>query len=493
MSSSSSFSSLTLVSFFLLLSTLSQAHDTVCIVGAGIGGASVAHFLREYSSPATPNLTIRMFERNVVVGGRMATVNVSGEFFEAGASILHPKNYHAVNYTKLLNLIVNAPSSSDDDSDGFGIWDGEKFIFKTLSFKSKLPFVDRIVSLANSLLLFVRYGFSLVRMDRFVEATVNSFLKYYESSKTRPVFETVDDMLKWAGLYNLTTRTLAEELADAGLAPLLVQELVTVITRINYGQSVSMSGLAGAVSLAGSGGGLWSIKGGNWQMASGLIDRSNVALHLQEEIESISSIGDHYELNSTMGNSYTCDVAVVATPLDELNVQFSPSVSIPKRVLQHTHATMIRGLLNPVYFGVNSVPELPDLIATLEDPNLPFTSISLLKQHARNDITYKIFSRQPLAEALLDSIFSARKETIRINWAAYPHYTAPEVFAPITLDGQHLYYVNAFENAASTMETSAVAAENVARLILSRYFSGVPVSLGILSSGSDGGGVHVDL
>lgn len=36
------------------------------------------------------------------------------------------------------------------------------------------------------------------------------------------------------------------------------------------------------------------------------------------------------------------------------------------------------------------------------------------------------------------------------------------------LDGLHLYYINAFENAASTIETSAVAAENVARLILSR-------------------------
>lgn len=109
-----------------------------------------------------------------------------------------------------------------------------------------------------------------------------------------------------------------------------------------------MSGLAGAVSLAGSGGGLWSIKGGNWQMAAGLIDRSDVVLHLHEEIESISSIGENYELNSTLGNSYTCDIAVVATPLDELNVQFTPSVSIPKRELQHTHATFVRGLLNPV-------------------------------------------------------------------------------------------------------------------------------------------------
>ena len=56
---------------------------------------------------------------------------------------------------------------------------------------------------------------------------------------------------------------------------------------------------------------------------------------------------------------------------------------------------------------------------------------------------------------------SVRKETIRINWAAYPLYHAPEVFAPFILDGRHLYYVNAFENAASTMETSAVAAENI--------------------------------
>lgn len=121
-----------------------------------------------------------------------------------------------------------------------------------------------------------------------------------------------------------------------------------VITRINYGQSVAISGLAGAVSLAGADGGLWSIKGGNWQMASGLIAHSNVELHLHEEIESISFLKKYYELNSTKGKSYKCDVAVVATPLDEVNIQFTPLVSIPKRSLQHTHATFVRGLLNPV-------------------------------------------------------------------------------------------------------------------------------------------------
>lgn len=83
-------------------------------------------------------------------------------------------------------------------------------------------------------------------------------------------------------------------------------------------------------------------------MAAGLISHSDAALHLHEEIESISYLGEHYELNSTEGNSYKCEVAVVATPLDELNIQFNPQISIPERKLQHTHATFVRGLLNPV-------------------------------------------------------------------------------------------------------------------------------------------------
>ncbi|XP_017982372.1 PREDICTED: farnesylcysteine lyase [Theobroma cacao] len=480
MSSKPSFSFLILFIFSLLplifcISTNAPPPPTVCIVGSGIGGSSVAHFLRHYfhPTPTQPNPPIiNIFERRSIVGGRMATVSIGGETFEAGASILHPKNYHALNYTKLLGLKIKPPpSSEDDDSMSFGIWDGKKFVFKTLQVDSKFPVVQKIVSFVNSFYLFFRYGFSLLKMNSFVESTVDSFLKYYERPETRPVFETVDEMLKWAGLYNLTTRTLQDELIDIKLCPLLIEELITVITRINYGQSVYVSGLAGAVSLAGSGGGLWSIEGGNWQMAAGLINSSDVSLHLNEEIQSISYLGEYYELNSTKGNSYSCDITVVATPLDEVNIQFTPSISIPERNLQHTHATFVRGLLNPAYFGLKAVAEIPELVGTLEDPDLPFSSISVLKQHYEKDATYKIFSREPMADALLDSIFSARLHTIRINWGAYPHYEAPEVFAPFILDSQHLYYVNAFENAASTMETSAVAAENVARLILSRYFS----------------------
>lgn len=422
----------------------------------------------------------------------MATVAIGGDTFEAGASILHPKNFHARNFSDLLNLGTSDPSSSESSSFSLGIWDGNRFVFKTLCPETKNPIFVKLASIVNSVMLIWRYGFSLLRMNRFVETAVDKFLKFYESFESRPVFETVDEMLNWAGLYSLTRRTLHEELIDASLSPLLIKELVNVITRINYGQSASISGLAGAVSLAGSGDGLWAIKGGNWQIAAGLINQSDVSLHLNEKIESIVNLGSYYELNSTKGTSYKCEVTVVATPLDESDIHFDPPISISERKLQHTHATFVRGLLNPAYFGMGAVSEIPELVGSIEDPDLPFTSISVLKRYNEEDMTYKIFSRKPMSDALLDNIFSVRNETIHVDWAAYPRYNAPEVFAPFILDGQHLYYVNAFENAASTMETSAVSAENMARLILSRL-SGPGRSLNLKISSTSEQRLHMDL
>lgn len=86
-------------------------------------------------------------------------------------------------------------------------------------------------------------------------------------------------------------------------------------------------------------------------MAAGLLNISDVSLRLNEDIQSVSRIGRHYELNTTKGDSYKCEVTIVATPLDELNVRFDPPISFPQRKLQHTHATFVLGRLNPVSFS----------------------------------------------------------------------------------------------------------------------------------------------
>ncbi|KAL9233357.1 hypothetical protein vseg_008372 [Gypsophila vaccaria] len=500
------FSLLHVITILTAAHSLSSPPTTVCIIGGGISGASLSHFLRKFSAADTSVGTIRVFDRNAVVGGRMATVAFAGDTFEAGASIIHPKNYHTSNFTRFLKLKKrygisdgsDGGDGDDGDGDSLGFWDGERFVFKTMRLGSRFRVVNEAISLINKGRIFWRYGVSLFKMQAFVEDTLNNFLKYYESHDTRPVFHRAEEMLKWSGLYDLTKRTLKEELVDAGLSPLLIDELVTVITRINYGQSTSMSGLAGGVSLAGSGGGLWAVEGGNWQMAAGLINSSDVELHLNEEIQSVSRVETHYELSSSKGNNYNCQVTVLATPLDELDVKFDPPISVPERKMQHTYTTFIRGLLNPAYFGLRKVAQIPDLVGTLENSNIPFSCISVLKRHKDGDATYKMFSRKPLNDTLLDQIYRTRKETLRIDWAAYPHYNPPEAFAPFILDDHHLYYVNAFESAASAMETGAVSAENIARLILTRLSNEVAssssnVKTSVFEVGSGLTDLHSDL
>ena len=152
-----------------------------------------------------------------------------------------------------------------------------------------------------------------------------------------------------------------------------VSSPLQVITRINYGQSMRISGLAGAVSLAGSESGLWAVKGGNWQLAAGLLKTSKATLHLQEGIDSITDAGDYYVLRSNTGSEYNCTVTVVATPLDEVNITFSPAISIPPRKMEHTHATFVRGLLNPVSVS----------IPTLRFLSLPFLVVPSIKVAAK--------------------------------------------------------------------------------------------------------------
>ncbi|KAJ0972076.1 hypothetical protein J5N97_020035 [Dioscorea zingiberensis] len=484
---------------FLSLPTSISTPPRICVIGSGIAGSSLAHFIKHYTC-STPGRTqclddIHIFERRDRPGGRMATVTIGGDVFEAGASIIHPKNLHALRFASLLNLPHKSKPASSDDSDSWvGIWDGDKFIFETLRPPpaSSSSLYRKIHSLLNSLLLFRRYGFSLFKMSAFVKGMLEKFLSYYKELESRPVFTTVEEMLQWSELYELTQRTLQEELENAGLSAHLISELVTVITRINYGQSTGISGLAGAVSLAGSDDGLWSVEGGNWQIAAGLINQSNIFLYLNEEITSISYTGASYSLKSKDGTNHNCEVAVIATPLDELNISFTPPVSIPSRRLQHTFTTFMRGLINPKYFGLKSASEVPDLVGTVEKPDLPFSSISVLKEYTDEEKTYKMFSRSAPSDDLLDQIFSSRKETIRIDWPAYPHFEPPEVFAPIILDGVHLYYINSFENAASTIETGAVAAENVARLIISRLSNSRPDAQTIKIPTNDQKDLHLD-
>ena len=66
--------------FLILAVACAPCHgqSEICIVGSGIGGASVAYFLREYAREAGQ---ISVFEETGKVGGHMAVVEVEGDMF----------------------------------------------------------------------------------------------------------------------------------------------------------------------------------------------------------------------------------------------------------------------------------------------------------------------------------------------------------------------------------------------------------------------------
>lgn len=70
----------------------------LAIIGAGIGGASTSHFLTELFEG---NLEIDIFESNDI-GGRLTTIKVGDNFYEAGGSIIHSRNKYMKDFVKLL-------------------------------------------------------------------------------------------------------------------------------------------------------------------------------------------------------------------------------------------------------------------------------------------------------------------------------------------------------------------------------------------------------
>lgn len=101
----------------------------------------------------------------------------------------------------------------------------------------------------NYIKLIWRYGLiDLYTMNKFVSNTLKNFSNIYKLQEDQQAFNSVPDMLKAMGgneMYEYTQMTTRQTLEKIGLNPLLIDELVTAVMRINYGQDVTLNGFAG--------------------------------------------------------------------------------------------------------------------------------------------------------------------------------------------------------------------------------------------------------
>jgi len=160
------------------------------------------------------------------------------------------------------------------------------------------------------------------------------------------------------------------------------------------------------------------------------------------------------------------DAVIIASPLQYININFDGFPDSKFQYLpeyQTTYTNIIQGALNISYF--NCLGKIPTEILTMENLNIPFSSIALKKEGNTPDSNiYKVFSREKLTSDFLTTVFINGTILREIPWKAYPMLQPTSNFPAFSLDNQGLFYVNAFESAISCMETEMISGYNIAKL-----------------------------
>ncbi|XP_068429860.1 prenylcysteine oxidase 1 [Clinocottus analis] len=460
---------------------LQEQPKRIAVVGAGIGGASTAFYLREEFGAA---VKIDVFEPGAV-GGRLATVKIGEYEYETGGSVIHPLNLHMKHFIEKLGI----PQRKDVPSK-MAIFDG-----KELTFEESDWFI------VNFLRILWQFGFSFLRMHMWVESVMDKFMRIYQYQQYGYSFSSVDRLLHAMGgdsFLNLLNQTLEETMMGQGFSQVFLNNMVAPITRVNYGQSVRINGFVGAVSLAGAAPGLWAVDGGNKRVCTGLLYHSKSEL-ISARVTSISvkvrpskagTTTSFYEVNyvGESGSAHSLyDIVVIATPLHQGKSDitfsgFSPPIPshYPGRYHQ-TVSTLVHGMLNTSYLGTTEPASeftVSDIITTDSNYSIIHSLSSVDPVHipqgykrppASQTKVWKIFSTQPLSQEQLKDVFLSWDSVSETRWLAYPSYRPPQRKTPPFILHNRLYYLNAIEWAASAMEMSALSARNVALLAHHRW------------------------
>ena len=235
-----------------------------------------------------------------------------------------------------------------------------------------------------------------------------------------------------------------------------------------------MHALATSSALAGAGlaGKLFSVGGGNRLVCEGLLREAGVRLHTRSEVAGLSRADSEFTVQLSDGRSSRHDIVLLATPTGPANLELGgvevSDSALRARPFQTTWATFVKGVPRSDYFGVSGTGAVPDTLLTLEDDAIPFSSLGFVGASPEGLPIYKFFSREPLKESLVDEIFPGHEAVEQIRWQAYPVLRPSDDLPPFRLT-EGLYWVNAMEFAVSTMETEAVAARNVANLVIEEH------------------------
>ncbi|RWS32034.1 Prenylcysteine oxidase-like protein [Leptotrombidium deliense] len=432
----------------------------IAVIGGGTGGSAVAYFLHEQSNGKH---SVDVFEKTNRIGGRVRSKPFEQNFYEIGASIIHSKNEYATKFAKQFGL----KEKSAIDPGTFAITNGPEFVF-----------VESKCSLITYLRLLRILKLDVIKIPMFVNKMLTDFSWIYFLQKENKTFNQLDEFLAALNIEfpSLIEQNLVDYLEkEVGIRDETVKQFVQAITLVNYGQSTGdLHAFVGAVAVAGSGGSLWSVDGGNQRIAENLVRASKANVMFENIVTKISLLknGSYKVETKRDSKPLVYDAIVLATPLLNNEIQFIDFPadvenyinSIQELKYHRTVATLVAGRLNQ-----NFTKNIADDIITC-DPTSFFYSCSKLSPvnpYPSSHDVHKVFSREPLTKQQLSTLFEEIKEVDVTDWMAYPHYNSLKQLKMLPKFKMHsgLFHVNAIEWAASAIEMSIIGAKNAALLV----------------------------
>lgn len=451
----------------------------IAVIGAGAAGVGAAWQLREQLGDEAD---ITVFEKKPHAGGRAWTVEFAGTTVEIGGSILHSTGQYTRQWQQLVGAKEGESGLSIDGKD-------ETYAFWT---RNGFPVWARtsLVSLGLAIVRHAGIRSSLILVRQAIR-NADAWNGIYDLQRQGRVFETPEEIVKALGLEAATSMSLGEALRRAGANERLIKDIAEPIVHNMYNQGEGIEAFAGEVGLAGAGlagGYLYCIDGGNWSLLHRTLEHLGARTRYNTTVVGVDrAVGPdgtgftvEYRENDADRPAVArerFDLVVLAAPIALANIPITDEgtpLQVPALPYQKVETTLVVGRLRHSYFHVDPKRRLPSTVFIADDAPTNVKSIGVTGYSPEyQERIYKIFSADHrVTDEEIGRIFSDVRDVLRFVWeGAYPVLRPGARHVPFVLR-PGLYYANAFETVAGSIEVEAVGGVNAGRLA-ARYAGGL--------------------
>lgn len=439
----------------------------IAIIGGGAAGSGAAYQLYKKLG-ADANITL--FESKQHVGGRAWDLTFAGCHMEVGGVLFHSTGQLTMEMMEFTGSKEGVPSLSVDGKD------------ETYAFWSKKGFVVRCHTSLTSMAVNILKHVGIPSALKVTNNAIKMAEKYegvYKQLQDHAPFVTPDELFGVLDLLEPTKISTGEYFRQIKVNKRMALDVVGAITNNMYNQGNEMNAMASLVGLAGAGlagGYLFVIEGGNWTLYDKMLKKIGADVKIKTKVEKIiiTSTPDAprpyaYKLVTYDGQAYDYDAIVLAAPpaLADLEIELDGKpFGLAAYPYQEVQTTLVVGDLRPEYFGQKPDKLMPSTIFTADSAPAPFKSIGTTGWSPEyNSRIYKIFSASHvMTDAELNQIFSVIHDThVHIWRGAYPVLTPNIDHLPFELN-KGLYFANALETIAGSIEVETVGGVNAANL-----------------------------